>query len=187
MSASLKVSSTPLEGLKVVNGTRLEDSRGFLERLFCDDELREVLGTRTIVQVNHTLTVKAGAVRGMHFQRPPHAEMKFVTCLRGTVFDVAVDLRRGSPTMLKWHAEELSSEAPKILVIPEGFAHGFQTLTNDCEMLYFHTARYSRVAEGGVSVRDPMVGIHWPREIGELSPRDESHPNLANDFRGIAL
>ena len=98
------------------------------------------------------MTASRGTVRGMHFQHPPHAETKFVSCLRGEVFDVAVDLRNGSPTFLHWHAEILSADNHRTLVIPEGFAHGFQTLSDDCEMLYFHTAAYNPEAEGGLNV-----------------------------------
>ena len=187
MSANLNITDTKLDGLKVVVGKRIEDSRGFLERLFSDSELATVLGSRTIAQVNHTKTAKAGTVRGMHFQNPPHAEMKFVMCLRGEVFDVAVDLRAQSPTMLQWHGEVLSDAAPRIMVIPEGFAHGFQTLTDDCEMLYFHTARYQQQFEGGVSPEDPRIGIRWPQPVGGLSARDSAHPLITRDFRGIAL
>lgn len=187
MSTALRVTDTAIEGLKVVVGKRIADSRGFLERLFCDSDLSSVLGSRTIAQVNHTSTAAAGTVRGMHFQNPPHAEMKFVICLRGEVFDVAVDLRRGSSTMLNWHGEVLSDAAPKIMVIPEGFAHGFQTLTDNCEMLYFHTARYEPKSEGGVSVQDPRIGIRWPKPMSGLSTRDSSHALLSDDYRGIAL
>jgi len=187
MTANLKITDTPIDGLKVLAGRRIEDSRGFLERLFCDRELAVVLGLRTIAQVNHTKTVRAGTVRGMHFQIPPHAEMKFVVCLRGEVFDVAVDLRKESPTMLAWHGEVLSEAAPRIMVIPEGFAHGFQTLTDDCEMLYFHTARYDQRSEGGVNPEDPRIRIRWPQAVSGLSMRDGSHPLLTDDYRGIAL
>lgn len=187
MTGRLRITDTGLDGLKVVEVNRIGDARGFLERLFCSSELGGVLAGRTIAQVNHTLTKRSGTARGMHFQHSPHGEMKFVVCLRGEVFDVAVDLRRNSSTFLKWHAENLSPTNPRILVIPEGFAHGFQTLTDDCEMLYFHTALYHPEAEGGVSARDPMLGIRWPKEITDLSSRDASHPTLTSDYRGLAV
>lgn len=98
----------------------------------------------------------------MHFQRTPHAEMKLVSCVRGLVFDVAVDLRRGSPTFLRWHSELLSADNHKTLVIPEGFAHGFQTLTDDCEMLYLHTTAYAPDAEAGLNPQDARLAIAWP-------------------------
>ena len=178
---------TAIRGLKGVRRLSLVDSRGFFERLFCAEDLRSLIGNRTIVQVNYTLTAKRGSVRGLHFQRPPHAETKFVSCLRGRVFDVAVDLRSGSPSFLKWHAEILTPENHVTLVIPEGFAHGFQAMSEDCELLYFHTAPYRADAEGAINVRDPAVGIEWPEGITEISSRDESHPMLTSAFTGIVL
>ena len=126
---------TPLSGLKVLQRKPISDSRGYLERFFCTEELEALALGKHIAQINCTLTANLGTVRGMHFQRPPHAEIKFVSCLRGEVFDVAVDLRNNSPTFLCWHAEVLSADNHKTLVIPEGFAHGFQTLADNCEML----------------------------------------------------
>jgi len=123
----------------------------------------------------------------MHFQWPPHAETKFVSCLHGEVFDVAVDLRRDSPTFLQWHAEVLSPANQRGLLIPEGFAHGFQALAADCELVYVHTAPYMPDAEGAVNVRDPKLKIAWPLAISELSERDGSHPFLPQQFPGIAL
>ena len=123
----------------------------------------------------------------MHFQHPPHAETKFVSCLRGEVFDVAVDLRQGSPTFLRWHAEILSAGNHKTLMIPEGFAHGVQTLTEDCEMLYFHTAAYQPGAECGLNAKDPRLNIRWPEAITELSPRDAAHPLVTEDFSGVTV
>src|SRR5207237_2682794 len=121
---------------------------------FCAVELADILGSRNIVQINLSSTRQAGAVRGLHFQRSPHAEMKLIRCLRGSVWDVAVDLRRGSPTFLKWHAEELDSNNARMMVVPEGCAHGFQTLVGDCELLYLHTASYALESEAGVAWDD---------------------------------
>jgi dTDP-4-dehydrorhamnose 3,5-epimerase len=182
-----EIFNTPLAGLRILRRKRIVDGRGFLERLFCAEDLRDLIGDIQIVQVNQTLTAKRGTVRGLHFQCPPHAETKFVSCLRGQVFDVAVDLRRASPTFLKWHAELLSPENHTTLVIPEGFAHGFQALSAGCELLYFHTVAYRPESEGAINVRDPLVGIKWPQAITEISPRDESHPMLTGAFTGIAL
>lgn len=175
------------EGLTLLERNRLGDARGWFERMFCEDELRGVLEGRRIVQVNRTLTGEVGAVRGMHSQRPPHAELKVVSCVRGEVFDVAVDLRKGSPTFLRWHGEVLSGENQRALVIPEGFAHGFQTLSQDCEMLYFHTAAYESSAEFRVHPSDPRVGIVWPLEISVMSGKDSDCPMLEESFEGVAL
>ena len=187
MSDRFDVTATPLKGVEVIHRKPIGDRRGFLERLFCMNELHALMGDRNIVQVNHTLTARRGTVRGMHFQHPPHAEMKLVSCLRGEIFDVALDLRAGSPTFLKWHAEILSESNHKTLAIPEGFAHGFQALTDGCEVLYFTTSAYRPDAEGGLHPGDPRLGIQWPQEPAELSARDASHPWVVENFRGIEV
>ena len=176
---------TPLAGLVVVQRQRREDSRGFFSRFYCADALARAGHPFTIAQINHTRTAARGTVRGMHFQHPPHAEDKFVSCLRGEVFDVAVDLRRNSPTFLRWHAQVLSADNATSLLIPKGFAHGFQTLTDDCEMLYLHSAAYAPAAEGALHASDPRLRIGWPLPIAGLSQRDAGHPCIAADFDGI--
>lgn len=187
MSGRFEIRSTPIDGLCVVQRKPLGDSRGYLERLYCGEELHTLAPAKHIAQINHTLTVNRGTVRGMHFQLPPHAEIKFVSCLRGEVFDVAIDLRHNSPTFLRWHAELLSADNHRTLVIPEGFAHGFQTLTDDCEMLYFHTAAYQPDAERGVNALDPRLAIQWPLPFAGLSPRDAAHPFLDDHFSGVDI
>lgn len=187
MSIRFEILETPLSGLRVLQRKPIGDSRGYLERLFCNEELQMLAPAKYIAQINHTLTALRGTVRGMHFQRPPHAEIKFVSCLRGEVFDVAVDLRHNSPTFLRWHAELLSTDNHKTLVIPEGFAHGFQTLTDNCEMLYFHTHTYQPGAEGGLNAQDPRLAIQWPLPVGGVSPRDAGHPFLDENFSGMTL
>jgi dTDP-4-dehydrorhamnose 3,5-epimerase len=123
----------------------------------------------------------------MHFQYPPHAETKFISCNKGRVWDVAVDLRLGSPTFLQWHAEELSSQNRRMLIIPEGCAHGFQALDPDSELLYFHTNFYTPESEGGVLYDDPQLGITWPLPITNLSTRDQEYPLISKDFNGIRI
>jgi dTDP-4-dehydrorhamnose 3,5-epimerase len=176
-----------LQGLKLIQRNPIGDHRGYLERMFCEEELQSLIPGRSIVQINHTLTVKRGTVRGLHFQYPPHAETKIVNCLRGEVFDVAVDLRHGSPTFLHWHAEILSANNHRTLLIPEGFAHGFQTLTEDCELLYFHTAAYQPSAEGGLNAQDSKLDIRWPEPVIELSSRDAAHPSVNVAFVGLLV
>lgn len=178
---------TPIAGLTVVQRQRLEDSRGFLSRLYCAKEFKVVGIYQPIVQINHTLTRHKGTVRGMHLQLPPYAETKLVSCLHGEVFDVAVDLRKDSPSFLHWHGVVLSSENQRSLLIPEGFGHGFQTLTDDCELVYLHTAAYEPAAEGAVNINDPRLAITWPQEITEISERDRTHPLLTAEFEGINL
>jgi dTDP-4-dehydrorhamnose 3,5-epimerase len=179
--------ATPLEGLFAVQRRPMADDRGFLCRVYCADEFASVGVREPLVQINHTLTRRAGAVRGMHFQRPPRAETKLVSCLRGEVFDVAVDVRRHSPTFLQWHADILSPANTRSLLIPAGFAHGFQALTDDCELLYLHTASYEASCEGAVHARDPRLAVAWPLPISEMSERDGSHAMLDSSFEGIEL
>jgi dTDP-4-dehydrorhamnose 3,5-epimerase len=183
----LTITDLPLAGLKRIERQRLGDERGFFARLFCAEELRAAGWRDAVVQMNHTMTARRGTVRGLHFQRPPHAEMKLVSCIRGAVFDVAVDLRRGSPTFLRWHAEQLSADNDRAMLIPEGFAHGFQALTEDAELVYCHSAAYDAASEGGLNPRDPKLAIAWPLPIREMSPRDAGAPMLDDDFAGIAL
>lgn len=183
----LEVFATSLRGVNVIERQPLRDERGSLTRLFCADELRAAGWTKPVAQVNHTVTTHRGTVRGMHFQRPPHAEAKLVSCLRGVVFDVVVDLRAGSPTFLRWHGEELSADNRRAMLVPEGCAHGFQALSHDCELLYLHSAPYVSASEGAVNATDPMLAIAWPEPIASRSPRDESHALIAADFRGLAL
>jgi dTDP-4-dehydrorhamnose 3,5-epimerase len=181
------IRDTPIADLKLVERQQLGDSRGFLSRLFCADELAVAGWHKPIIQINQTFTQKQGTMRGMHFQRPPHAEMKLVTCLRGAVWDVAVDLRAGSPTFMQWHAEELSAANHRALLIPDGFAHGFQSLSGDCERIYLHSEAYAPEAEAGLNPQDPMLSISWPLAISELSARDAQYPMLDHQFKGVTL
>lgn len=183
----LAITDLPLADLKRVERQRLGDQRGFLARIFCAEELAAAGWTKPIAQINYSYTAKRGTVRGLHFQYPPHVEMKLVSCLRGEVWDVAVDLRSGSPTFLRWHAERLSAENGCALLIPEGFAHGFQALTDDVELLYCHSQPYAAHAEGGLNPTDPRLAIPWPLAVRHLSARDQAHPLIDADFRGITL
>ena len=178
---------TGLAGVFVAETQAFQDSRGAFSRLFCQLELADPLGDRHIEQINHSRSTKVGAVRGLHFQRQPHAEMKMVRCLKGRVWDVAVDLRKGSPTFLQWHAQELSASNALMLVIPEGCAHGFRVLEPDAELLYLHTASYTPSAEGGLRFDDPALGISWPLPATDLSERDKEHPLIHKNFQGITV
>lgn len=179
------VTDLPLQGLKLVERQRAGDSRGYLSRIFCADDLAMAGWHKPVAQINQTLTQLRGTVRGLHFQMPPDAEMKLVTCIKGSVWDVAVDLRKGSPTFLTWHAQELSAENCHALLIPEGFAHGFQTLEDECELLYLHSAAYAADAEAALNAKDPALAIGWPLSITEMSGRDKNHPMLDANFTGL--
>jgi dTDP-4-dehydrorhamnose 3,5-epimerase len=187
MSERFDFISTPLAGLTVIQRKPMQDERGFFERMFCAHEMREAGLTKPIVQINRSVTQGTGAVRGMHFQYPPLAETKIVSCMNGEIFDVAVDIRENSPTFLGWHGEILSAENCRSLLIPEGFAHGFQTLADECELLYLHTAPYTAEAEGALNARDPRLGIVWPRAITDMSERDQSQSFIRDDFEGVRL
>jgi len=178
---------TTLEGLWVVQRKPVEDPRGFFCRFFCAEEFQAAGLRKPIAQINHTYTVKKGAVRGLHFQYPPYSEGKIVSCLCGEVYDVAVDIRKGSPTFLHWHGEILSATNQRSLLIPEGFAHGFQTLTENCELLYLHSEAFHPQAEGALHIADQKIGIVWPIAITELSERDRSHPFINSSFEGLSL
>jgi dTDP-4-dehydrorhamnose 3,5-epimerase len=185
--SEFSIIDTPIIGLKVIERGLVGDQRGFLARIFCADQFKIAGWSKPIAQINHTATKKSGTIRGMHFQTPPYSEMKLVSCLQGEVWDVAVDLRKNSPTFLKWHAEKLSEENCRALLIPEGFAHGFQTLSDDCELIYLHSAPYIREAEAGIHSNDPMLSISWPFNLIEISIRDSKLPLLDEQFMGIEL
>lgn len=178
---------TPLSGLKIIQRETIEDSRGFLSRFYCVDEFHAYGFDKALSQINHTYTIRKGTVRGLHYQLPPNAEIKLVSCLKGEIFDVAVDLRKNSPTFLHWYGEVLSDSNKRSLLIPEGFAHGFQTLTENCELIYLHTAPYVKESEAALNVNDPSVGIKWPLDIAEISERDQLHAMIKNNFKGISV
>jgi len=181
------ITNLPLTGLKLITRQSMGDIRGFLSRLFCAEELAAANWIKPIAQINHTLTAKRGTVRGLHYQDNPLAEMKLVTCIVGEVWDVAVDLRTDSPTFLQWHAEILSAVNNYAMLIPEGFAHGFQALTDDAQLLYCHSALYSSELERALNVGDPRLSIPWPIPIIELSIRDAEHPLIDANFKGVRL
>ncbi len=183
----MKFNPTDLEGLYIIQSEPFEDNRGNFYRFYCQNEFKEISHHKNIVQINFSLTKKKGSIRGMHFQYPPKAEIKLVKCVVGKIFDVVVDLRRNSPTFLKWYSEILSSDNMKTIYIPEGFAHGFQTLIDNCEVLYLHSEFYSSKHESGVRYNDPKIKIKWPLPLTEISQRDEAHKLIDENFTGIAL
>jgi dTDP-4-dehydrorhamnose 3,5-epimerase len=172
--------TTPIQGLIVAERKPMRDERGFFCRFFCQEELSAFGFRQNVAQINHTLTRQRGTVRGMHFQRAPHEETKLVSCLAGEVFDVAVDLRPGSPTYLKWYGETLSARNFRSMLIPKGFAHGFQTLTEDCELIYLHGEAYAPDFEAGLNALDPALGIAWPLPAAQMSSRDRAFTLLGS-------
>ena len=178
---------TPLQGLKVIQRHPRKDSRGQFTRAFCSEELSAAGWTTPVMQINHSITHAVGSVRGLHYQKPPKAERKIVLCLRGRVWDVAVDLRSSSATFLSWHAQELSAKNNKAMLIPEGFAHGFQVLEKESELFYLHSEQYATQLEDGLSPTDPRLSIAWPLPIAEMSDRDRGLPILTDKYKGVSL
>lgn len=178
---------TPLNGLFLIEPEPFQDNRGLFTRIFCTQELQTIGFSGRIDQVNRSVTKKMGTIRGMHYQQPPKSEIKIVSCLRGKVFDVAIDLRAGSSTLFKWFGVRLTENNMKALYIPEGFAHGFQTLAPDSELLYFHSRAYSPSHEAAVRWDDPSINIDWPLIPEEISEKDKKHPLLNDSFTGIVL
>lgn len=175
----------PLKGLKCIVRKPLTDERGSFGRVFCAGELAQFGWRKAVAQINHSFTKNSGTVRGLHFQRQPFREMKLVSVLRGQVWDVAVDLRPDSDTYLRWHAELLSLENGCAMLIPEGFAHGFQSLCDDVELLYCHTAPYTHEVEGGLNPLDETLTIDWPIAITSMSMRDRNLPRIDSNFVGV--
>ncbi len=171
----MQITETKLQGLKVIDITPHADDRGFFARVWDRDALVSV-GMDTDLQLSAlTQNVHAGTLRGMHYQTPPFAETKFVRVTRGSIFDVAVDLRKDSPTYLQWHGEVLSARNHRQLYIPKGFAHGYLTLEADTELTYFLSAAYSPEHARGVRYNDPAFAINWPGEIKVIAPRDAQY------------
>ena len=178
MSQYFKFLKSKIEGLFTIERSLIEDDRGFFSRFFCEEEFTKLGFTQSVKQMNHTLTKKKGSIRGMHFQKPPYEEIKIVSCIKGKVFDVAVDIRKDSPTFLHWHGEELSADNRSSLYIPAGFAHGFQALTDNCELFYIHSEAYQPEAEAALNAFDPKINISWPISVSEMSIRDRQIPLL---------
>ena len=181
-----EVTATPIAGVQVITRKRVADERGFLERVYDSCDLQKILPDCTIQQVNRTHTKLAGTVRGLHIQLPPHDEAKIVSCIKGRVFDVAVDLRKNSPTFLQWFGCELSDRNQKSMLIPPGCAHGVQTLEMDCELFYLHTSLFSPESEAGLNPRSAFVGVKWPMPISQLSERDVNETSDPILFSGIS-
>ena len=183
----LAVTPLPPAGLFLIERQQLCDERGFLSRLFCAQELAQAGWTQPIAQINHTHTIRSGTVRGLHYQKSPHSEMKLVSCLRGAVWDVAVDIRSGSPTFLQCFAQHLSADNGCALLIPQGFAHGFQALTDDVELMYCHSSAYASGYETGLNPLDPSLAVKWPLAVTKMSARDGAQPLLTDAFEGENL
>jgi dTDP-4-dehydrorhamnose 3,5-epimerase len=171
---------TELDGAYVIDLEPREDERGFFARTWCQTEFEQHGLVARIVQANTSYNRLKGTLRGMHFQRVPHVETKLVRCIHGAIYDVIVDLRPGSPTYRRWTGVELTARNRRALFVPEGFAHGFQTLDDDSEIIYQVSEFFTPGAEGGLRHDDPAFGIRWPLPVTVISDKDRAWP----DFKG---
>ena len=184
----LKITPLRLDGTFVIETNPFSDSRGLFARFFCQNELSNIMGEREIVNVNFSRNFNKGAVRGLHFQIPPFAEVKMPRCIKGKIIDFFVDVRKDSPTFLQWDSIELSEENQKMVFIPEGFAHGFQSLEDNTEIIYLSTEFYSNQHEGSLNFMDPMLKIQLPLPISEISEKDHNQDFIQNiNFEGIKI
>lgn len=175
----MNIKKTAIEGVAIIDLEPRVDERGYFSRVFCKEELEKAGISFDIVQINRSLSIKKGMIRGLHYQRTPFEEGKIVQCLRGEIFDVALDLRKESKTYGQWVGVRLSEENKRLLVVPKGCAHGFQALTANCVVEYFVSQFYTPGSEAGVRWNDPAFGIPWPIATPILSRKDEAWPDLS--------
>jgi dTDP-4-dehydrorhamnose 3,5-epimerase len=176
-----EIYNTSINGVSIIDRKVFKDDRGKFSRLFCQSEMLELNLGVSIAQVNISKTDKKGTIRGMHYQDGNFAEDKYIMCLKGSVFDVAVDVRSDSETFLEWDSAILSSEEDKVMYIPKGVAHGFQALEDDCWLLYFHTEKYQPKSESGLNPLDPRLAIDWPLSVENISEKDKNRKSLEGD------
>ncbi|WP_276502525.1 dTDP-4-dehydrorhamnose 3,5-epimerase [Terrimonas pollutisoli] len=176
---------TPLQGAYLIRLQPIEDDRGFFVRTFCKKEFQGIGHDKEFVQMNQSYNKQKGTLRGMHYQSAPHEEIKLVRCIAGRVYDVIIDLRKESPTYLQHFGAELSEDNFCMLYVPEGFAHGFQTLSDHTSLVYHHTAFYAPGSESGLRYDDKQIGIHWPMTPTCLSEKDKQYPYLTENLNGI--
>lgn len=173
------VEGTEFPGLSIINRNPVVDARGSFERIFCEDELLKLGVKHRVFQVNISENTQRGTVRGMHFQAHGAADSKIISCIRGAVWDVVIDLRRNSSTFLKKFAMEIDEFSHQSIHVPKGFAHGYQTLTDNCTLLYFHDAPHVSIAQRYLNPFDPKLEIKWPIEVTEMSELDRYAPILS--------
>jgi dTDP-4-dehydrorhamnose 3,5-epimerase len=178
---------TPFSGLYVIKHKILQDDRGLFSRLFCKNEFSKIGFGKEFIQSNYSFNLTKGTIRGMHFQISPYAEAKLIRCIQGAVYDVAIDIREGSPTYLEYFGIELTSINMYSVLIPEGFAHGFQTLEDNSALLYQHTQFYNAEADSGLRFDDPILNIEWKFPPKLVSPKDKSYKFINNNFNGIRI
>jgi dTDP-4-dehydrorhamnose 3,5-epimerase len=176
-----------LHGAFTIDVQPFQDNRGFFTRTFCEKEFAAHNLVQHFVQANHSGTLGKGVIRGMHFQHMPYSEVKLVKCVQGAIFDVIVDVRKGSPTFLQWYGAELTAENKRMMYVPAGFAHGFQSLTDYSEITYMVSNFYNKESEGGVKYDDPKVNIQWPLPVSLVSEKDMNIPLVDANFEGVLI
>ncbi len=174
----MKVVQTKISGLYVLELEPIQDNRGFFIKTFSEKEIKKNKIDFKIREINQSFNLKKGTVRGMHFQKAPKTEGKIVQCLKGRIFDAVIDLRLKSKTYRQWFSVELSDKNHQMILIPKNFAHGFQTLTDNCEVQYFMSEFYSPQHASGLRWNDPAFDISWPLPVSSISEKDENWPNL---------
>lgn len=182
---AVKFRELKIKGLFAVELELREDNRGAFARTYCKNEFSSIGHNKEFVQFNHSWNKTKGTLRGLHYQKPPFKEIKLIRCIRGAVFDVLVDIRQGSPTFLQHVSIELSEANKTMILVPEGVAHGFQTLADHTELLYHHTEYYKPGFEAGMLYNDKKLQISWPLPVTEISDRDLAHPIIDDNFKGI--
>jgi len=181
------ITDLPITGLKLITRKVEKDNRGSFSKLFCAHELSKVFTFNPISQINISISNKKGTIRGLHTQIQPYLENKIIYCIKGKVWDVALDIRANSPTFLSWHSQILSEENMQSLFIPAGLSHGFQALSDNVELIYIHDAPYSSAHECRLNPFDPLINIKWPLQVTELSDADKNAPFISKDFCGIQI
>ncbi len=183
----MKFHKTPLDGAFTIELERRGDERGFFSRFFCEKEFAAAGLETRFPQINNSVSARKGAIRGLHYQLTPNAEVKVMRCVRGAMYDVIVDLRAGSPTYLHWFGAELTAENRTMMYVPRGFAHGFLSLTDEVEVVYMASAFYAPGSERGLRWDDPVIGIEWPIKPVEVSDKDRSWPDFDSGWHGVEM
>jgi dTDP-4-dehydrorhamnose 3,5-epimerase len=181
----MKFQETVLDGVFVIDFLKNEDNRGSFTRTFCKKEFATIGFSKEFVQINHSFNTTKGTLRGLHFQKMPFTESKLIRCIHGKVFDIVVDIRENSRTFLKYFGVELSLEKMNAIFIPEGFAHGYQTLEDNSALIYHHSQFYAPEFDGGIRFNDPILNINWPMPAINLSDKDKNYSFIDNNFKPI--
>jgi dTDP-4-dehydrorhamnose 3,5-epimerase len=178
-------SETKLKGAWIIKPEPFTDERGLFARVYCEEEFKAIGHKKHFVQINHSVNSKKGTFRGLHYQLKPFSEIKLIRCVAGKVFDVIVDIRKGSDTFLQYFGVELSAKNMKMIYVPEGFAHGFITLENNSQLIYHHTSFYKPGFESGLRYDDPKLSINLPLSPVIITEKDKSYPLINSSFTGI--